>query len=77
MSLYSTWNIDEVKSHVDTFSAHPAQWKVDGKAVVSTFEGPEVADQWSFIDASSTLFAPDWTSAKGNSALFQAPSVGG
>jgi glucan endo-1,3-alpha-glucosidase len=59
------WNIDKVANFTNTFKDEPAQFKVDGRPLVSTFEGPGFADPWKQVREKvdgGIHFVPDWSS---------------
>ncbi|KAL7622674.1 hypothetical protein AAE478_008188 [Parahypoxylon ruwenzoriense] len=68
----SSWSIDQVISLVNQYKGAGSQLKVDGKPFVSTFEGPDWADNWASVrlGTGDIFFVPDWSS-------LGAPGVGG
>jgi hypothetical protein len=57
------WNSSQVIQKIATYANSPAQFKVDGKAFVSTFEGVSSAGDWPAIAAAVPIyFVPDWSS---------------
>jgi glucan endo-1,3-alpha-glucosidase len=60
-----TWTVDTISNLTNTFKDEPAQYKVDGKPFVSTFEGASLTDEWSQarekVDG-GIFFVPDWSS---------------
>lgn len=57
------WSASIVVSTINTYAAKPAQFKVFNKAMVSTFEGPGNAADWTSIKSQTSIFfLPDWTS---------------
>jgi glucan endo-1,3-alpha-glucosidase len=58
------WSVDQVVDLVNAYKNSAAQMKVDGKAFVSTFEGPGWADNWSAVrERTGGIFlVPDWSS---------------
>lgn len=59
------WTVDSVASLINDFKDEPAQFKVDGKPLVSTFEGVEFADKWDAVRRKvpgNIYFVPDWSS---------------
>jgi glucan endo-1,3-alpha-glucosidase len=63
MACCGAWSVDKVVAWINTYKNHEAQFKVDGKPLVSTFEGPEFAD-WASVKAATgpLLLVPDWSS---------------
>ncbi|KAK0724267.1 glycoside hydrolase [Lasiosphaeris hirsuta] len=60
-----TWNVDSISNLTNTFKDEPAQFKVDGKPLVSTFEGVPFADDWKDVRKKvkgDIFLVPDWTS---------------
>ena len=56
---------------INAYSGKSAQFKVDGKPFVSTFEGVGNAGDWPTIKAQTgCYFVPVWTSAKGTPSTF-------
>lgn len=50
-------------STINTYANNQAQFKVSDKALVSTFEGPGNATDWTSIKSQTNIFfLPDWTS---------------
>ena len=58
------WTVSQVTDLINEFSALPAQLRVDGLPFVSTFEGPQWADNWIAVrEATGGIFlVPSWTS---------------
>lgn len=59
------WTVDSVASLINDFKDEPAQFKVDGKPLVSTFEGVQFADKWDAVRRKvpgNIYFVPDWSS---------------
>lgn len=58
------WSVQQVADWVNRFKNSGAQFKVDGKPFVSTFEGPRWADKWAAVkqSAGDIYFVPDWSS---------------
>lgn len=57
------WSAATVVSMINTYAVKPAQFKVLNKALVSTFEGPGNAADWTSIKSQTNVFfLPDWTS---------------
>ena len=60
-----TWDVDSISNLTNTFKDEPAQFKVDGKPLVSTFEGYAFADKWKDVRKKvkgDIFFMPDWSS---------------
>ncbi|KAI1388140.1 glycoside hydrolase family 71 protein [Hypoxylon trugodes] len=60
----SPWTVDQVSSLINDHKDASSQYKVDGKPFVSTFEGPNFADNWASVrSATGGIFlVPDWSS---------------
>ncbi|KAI0116081.1 glycoside hydrolase family 71 protein [Hypoxylon sp. NC0597] len=60
----SSWTVDQVVSLVNQYKGASSQLKVNGKPFVSTFEGPNWADNWASVrSATGDIFlVPDWSS---------------
>ncbi|KAI1405037.1 glycoside hydrolase family 71 protein [Hypoxylon fuscum] len=60
----SSWTVDQVVQLVNQYKGASSQLKVNGKPLVSTFEGPGWADNWSSVrSATGDIFlVPDWSS---------------
>ena len=61
----STWSVDQVVDRVEQFRDSPAQFKIGGIPVVSTFEGTDWGlDNWATVrDRTGGIhFIPDWSS---------------
>ncbi|MCJ1313030.1 hypothetical protein MMC25_006706 [Agyrium rufum] len=57
------WGSSAVSSLISKYSSRSSQFKVDGKPMVSTFEGTDNAGDWAGIKSSTNaFFMPDWTS---------------
>jgi Glycosyl hydrolase family 71 len=56
--------VNQVIDWINKYKNSPAQLKVDGKPMVSTFEGPGWADNWAAVrQATGNIYlVPDWTS---------------
>ncbi|KAK3319627.1 glycoside hydrolase [Cercophora scortea] len=60
-----SWSPKAIADLTNTFKDEPAQFKVDGKPLVSTFEGVAFADQWSQARSQvdgDIFLVPDWSS---------------
>ncbi|KAM7213376.1 glycoside hydrolase [Rhypophila decipiens] len=58
------WTVDTIVNLTETFKDEPAQFKVDGKPLVSTFEGGEFIDGWKEVRKrvdGDIYFVPDWS----------------
>ncbi|KAA8903854.1 glycoside hydrolase [Sphaerosporella brunnea] len=64
MACCGAWPVDQVSSFINSYKDHSAQYKVDGKPFVSTFEGPSFADSWASVKAATgpIYLVPDWSS---------------
>ncbi|KAK3346008.1 glycosyl hydrolase family 71-domain-containing protein [Lasiosphaeria hispida] len=61
------WTVDSISNLTNTFKGEPAQFKVDGKPMVSTFEGVPFAKNWTDVRKKvkgGIFFVPDWTSLR-------------
>lgn len=60
----SEWSVQQVVDLINTHKNSPAQMKVDGKAFVSTFEGPGWAGNWNAVrqQTGNIFLVPDWSS---------------
>ncbi|KAF7561643.1 hypothetical protein G7046_g2503 [Stylonectria norvegica] len=58
------WDPQQVTDLINTFKSSSAQVKVDGKPMVSTFEGPTWSDNWAGVRSSTggIYLVPAWTS---------------
>ncbi|KAK3367946.1 glycoside hydrolase [Podospora didyma] len=59
------WTVDHIANLTNTFKNEPAQFKVDGKPQVSTFEGASFADRWQEVRKKvdgDIFFVPNWSS---------------
>ena len=59
------WTVDTVANLTNTFKDAPAQFRVDGKPLVSTFEGVQFADRWEEVRKKvdgDIFLVPDWSS---------------
>lgn len=57
------WSSQAVINTIRTYANSPAQFKVNGLPLVSTFEGTAKASDWATIRQSTPLFlVPEWTS---------------
>jgi GH18 family chitinase len=64
------WPLDEVRALIQRYGHDGAHFQYDGKPFVSTFEGPENADDWNTIKADTgCFFIPDWSSLGAGPAL--------
>lgn len=65
------FSIDQVTDLINTYRGSSAQFLYNNKPLVSTFEGVNSANDWWTIKSNTNCFlVPDWTSGKGNQALF-------
>jgi hypothetical protein len=59
------WSIDTIANLTNTFKDEPAQFKVDRKPLVSTFEGTSFAETWKLVREKvdgGIYLVPDWAS---------------
>jgi len=59
------WTVESVASLINDFRDEPAQFKVNGKPLVSTFEGFGFAEKWKDVRRKvpgDIYFVPDWSS---------------
>ena len=66
------FDIPTVSGLIKTYAAKPAQFKVEGLPLVSTFEGGVKSDDWATIkqNVGGCYFMPDYTSNKGDASKF-------
>ena len=59
-----SWTVPQVVSLINHYKLSVAQIVVDGKPLVSTFEGPGWAENWPLVreETGNIFFIPDWTS---------------
>ena len=60
-----SWDIDYIANLTNTFKDEPAQFKIDGKPLVSTFEGVDFRESWREVRKKvegGIVFVPDWSS---------------
>ncbi|KAJ5759396.1 hypothetical protein N7520_006552 [Penicillium odoratum] len=71
-----TWPQDQIISYLQKYAPSSAYYNYKGKTFVSTFEGPESADDWVAIkNRTNCFFVPDWSSVEPTSALKLAAGV--
>ncbi|OJJ73124.1 hypothetical protein ASPBRDRAFT_173463 [Aspergillus brasiliensis CBS 101740] len=64
------WAKDDVLDMLDTWMSAKAYWRYDEKPFVSTFEGPDNADDWVDIkNQTGCFFLPDWSSVGADVAV--------
>ncbi|KAI3537270.1 glycosyl hydrolase family 18 [Colletotrichum abscissum] len=64
------WPLAEVRALIQKYGASAAHFQYQGKPFVSTFEGPDNADDWNTIKADTgCFFIPDWSSLGAGPAL--------
>ena len=58
------WSVSQVASLINRYYALPAQTMVDGKALVSTFEGADWAHNWLSVrdETPDICLVPNWSS---------------
>jgi len=58
------WAVQKVSYLINQFRGSDAQMVVDGKPMVSTFEGPEWAENWIIVreQTNDIFLIPDWSS---------------
>lgn len=58
------WGVPKVSEIINRYKNHKGQTKVDGKPFVSTFEGPDFAQQWAEVkrQTGNIFLVPDWSS---------------
>ncbi|CCC12102.1 hypothetical protein SMACR_05840 [Sordaria macrospora] len=60
-----SWDVDYIANLTNTFKDEPAQFKIDGKPFVSTFEGVDFRERWMEVRKKvegGIVFVPDWSS---------------
>lgn len=64
------WDKADVISLIQSYGRHGAYYHYNGAPLVSTFEGPSSAADWTEIKASTgCFFIPDWSSQGAKAAL--------
>ncbi|PYI15777.1 hypothetical protein BO99DRAFT_341635, partial [Aspergillus violaceofuscus CBS 115571] len=64
------WPMDDVINLITEYSTRSSYYFYNGQAFVSTFEGPDSADDWTTIKASTDcFFIPDWSSLGAKAAV--------
>lgn len=64
------WPVDEVLNLLGKFSSQSSYYRYQGKPFVSTFEGPESADDWKLIkERTGAFFVPDYSSLGAKAAM--------
>ena len=64
------WPEDQVLDLLQTYGSNPAYYRHNGQPFVSTFEGPNNADDWLSIRAKTNCFlVPDWSSLGAKAAM--------
>lgn len=60
----SSWTSDQVVSYINSYKDESAQLKINDLPMVSTFEGPDWADNWSTVRSQTggIYLVPDWSS---------------
>ncbi|KAJ4358828.1 hypothetical protein N0V85_009509, partial [Neurospora sp. IMI 360204] len=71
------WSVDYIANLTNSFKDEPAQFKIDGKPLVSTFEGVDFREEWREVRkkvAGDIVFVPDWSSVgpEGKTVSFDA-----
>ncbi|KAF7543086.1 hypothetical protein G7Z17_g11025 [Cylindrodendrum hubeiense] len=63
-STTNIWTVESVASYVNAYKDSSAQVLVDGKPMVSTFEGPGWSDNWATVreQTGGIFLVPDWSS---------------
>ncbi|KAK4153837.1 glycoside hydrolase [Chaetomidium leptoderma] len=58
------WSVPQVVGVINRFKGSPAQMMVDGRPLVSTFEGPDWAPNWPVVrnETGDICLIPDWSS---------------
>ncbi|KAK3991566.1 glycoside hydrolase [Cladorrhinum sp. PSN332] len=59
-----SWTVEQVVNLINQYKESPAQMLVDGKPLVSTFEGPDWAENWEAVreQTEGIFLMPDWSS---------------
>ncbi|KAK0713523.1 glycoside hydrolase [Lasiosphaeria miniovina] len=58
------WTVDNIANLTSTFKDEPAQFKVDSKPLVGTFEGASFANDWKWVRSKvdgGIFLVPDWS----------------
>ncbi|KAL8415240.1 hypothetical protein RB594_006180 [Gaeumannomyces avenae] len=62
-AAWGAWPQDRVVSLINSYKGRASYYQHNGKPLVSTFEGPDSANQWGSIKGSTNaFFVPDWDS---------------
>ena len=62
---HGAWDAGALSNYISKYASSPAQFKMQGKPLVSTFEG--TPDAWPAVKAATGCYlVPDWTSKKGS-----------
>ncbi|KAJ6095840.1 hypothetical protein N7486_006586 [Penicillium sp. IBT 16267x] len=65
-----SWPQDQIVNYLQKYAPSSAYYTYKGKPFVSTFEGPESAEDWVAIkNKTDCFFVPDWSSVEPTSAL--------
>ncbi|KAJ5093830.1 hypothetical protein N7456_009691 [Penicillium angulare] len=65
-----SWPQSQVIQYIQKYASSSAYYKYEGRTFVSTFEGPENADDWIAIKNQTNCFlVPDWSSVGATTAL--------
>ncbi|PTU21963.1 hypothetical protein P175DRAFT_0424640, partial [Aspergillus ochraceoroseus IBT 24754] len=64
------WPEDQVLDYLSTYGSNSAYYQYNGQPLVSTFEGPDNADDWVTIKKETNCFLiPDWSSLGAKAAM--------
>lgn len=75
--LQGGFAIDDVVTTINTYAGRPAQYMFNSQPLVSTFEGPDFASNWSTIkQQTNCFFMPDYSSL-GPQGAAAAPNIDG
>lgn len=70
------WDKGDVTKMIQKYASSPAHFRHEGKPMVSTFEGPDQAEDWIDIKAATgCFFVPSWSSLGAKRAMEQAGGV--
>lgn len=70
------WDKEAVVGYISKYSGTGEYYRYQGQPFVSTFEGPDSANDWVNIKSSTgCFFVPDWSSLGAKAALQQANGV--
>lgn len=73
---HGAWPMNTVTALLDKYGDRGSHYKYKGKTFVSTFEGPDNADDWITIKSTTNcFFVPDWSSLGAKEAMSRGNGV--